>query len=331
MDVAVVAVEAGPTDGGALRVRWETTEPVAVDLALGATPVPSEHRHLRTEPAGTTEAVIEPAPAGPTFVSVAPHGAGLAVVAGERRVRFVGLANFRDLGGYRAAGGGRTRWGRLFRADSLHKLAGPDRAAFDRLGVRSVVDLRGEREHEEHPNPFGHAVRLPVRGRPSLTGQDAPDRPVPDGRATDGGQVLRDLYVGMLEHSPRYFHEFFATLLRPDGLPAVFHCHAGKDRTGVVAALTLLAVGVSHDDVLDDYELTHRFWHAGNQTEAYERLLSRGMAPEVAAGLLGAPRWAMADTLETLDGTYGGIERYLTGTVGLSGGQLDRLRDVLVG
>src|SRR5207245_953914 len=75
----------------------------------------------------------------------------------------------------------------------------------------------------------------------------------------DGGQLLRDLYIGMLLHSAPLFGVLLTGFVEPTNRPAVFHCHAGKDRTGIAAALLLLAVGVDRETILDDYELTRRY------------------------------------------------------------------------
>ena len=78
------------------------------------------------------------------FVSVAAHGGGPAVVCADRRVHFEGATNFRDLGGYRTRSGAVVRWGRIFRADSLHGLSSDDLVLYETLGMRAVFDLRGE-------------------------------------------------------------------------------------------------------------------------------------------------------------------------------------------
>jgi protein-tyrosine phosphatase len=145
-----------------------------------------------------------------------------------------------------------------------------------------------------------------------------------------GEQLLREMYRNMLEHSGRVIGTMFGSLSTPAGVPAVFHCHAGKDRTGLVAALLLEALGVERGTVLDDYELTARYRLREHQTESFERMVANGMAPEAAAGMLGAPRWAMAQTLTQLDEQFGGIDRYLRSQAGLDTATIERLRAQLV-
>lgn len=327
-------VDVERTSASSVRVSWRFAgADAAVDVGHGASPEAIDHAHVATVPAGVSALDLQVDGNEPVFVSLTVHGHAVARVAGERALSFEGLQNFRDLGGY-PAGGGHVRWGRLFRADSLHKLTPADHERITALGLRVVYDLRGDKERTTHPNPLEN-VNLAVVGRPLPVDGDVADeteRTRAELTATgDGERVLRDLYVGMLEHSPHHFARFFQGVLAPGGLPAVFHCHAGKDRTGVVAALVMLAVGVSEADVLDDYELTRRYRTLDNQQDSYANMIELGMSPEAAAGILGTPRWAMADMLTALHDVHGGIEAYLTGPVGLSPANLDRLRALLVG
>jgi protein-tyrosine phosphatase len=110
----------------------------------------------------------------------------------------------------------------------------------------------------------------------------------------------------------------------------VIHCHAGKDRTGMVAALLLTALGVERELVLDDYELTGRYRVPSTEGQSFASLVERGANPEAAIGLMGAPRWAMAQALEALDGEHGGIETFLLGPAGMSSEELGALRNALV-
>ena len=98
----------------------------------------------------------------------------------------------------------------------------------------------------------------------------------------------------------------------------VFHCHAGKDRTGLAAALLLAAVGVERKTILDDYELTTRYWQRAQQDETLERMINNGLPPEAAAGVLTAPRWVMESALDYLDRGYEDVERYLTGPAAMA-------------
>jgi len=306
-------------------VRWELDGgDASVDVATGLTPDHVDHAHETTVPAGQTSVVVPGRGGGRLFVSVAPHDGGSAVVAADRRVPFEGITNFRDLGGYRTRSGERTRWGLVFRAEALHGLAPGDMALYARLGMRTTYDLRSEMERQAHPGPFPSRW-VEVVGRP----RDADVAQPLAGRVTldDGERVLGDLYVGLIEHSATKIGGLLSELTTDGALPAVFHCHAGKDRTGVVAALLLSALGVDRETVLEDYELTSRYRSRAQQDPTFRRLVEEyAITPEAAAGVLNTPRWAMEQALDHLDRQYGGIDRYLTGPAGMGTRDVEGLR-----
>jgi protein-tyrosine phosphatase len=248
-------------------------------------------------------------------------------VIDQRRLPFEGATNFRDLGGYSTAGGGTTRWGLVYRADSLHALTAADVELFERIGAPTVFDLRRDEEREVRPGPFP-TVHVCILSQLDNGGQPADRAALVEHE--HGEQLLRNLYRGMLSHAGPEFGRMFTMMAEPNGLPAVFHCHAGKDRTGVAAALLLEWLGVDRRTVLDDYVLTLTYRPRSEQESSYQRMLDMGMGPEAASAVLGAPRWAMEETLHDLDEMYGGVEAYLTGPAGMDRSALDRLRHILV-
>ncbi len=328
MSSAVAHVEVETQPDGELLVRWEVDgEPVAVDVATGSRPDHLDHRHERTVPSDQTVLRLPHDATGRLFVSVAPHDGGSVVVATDRRVPFEGVTNFRDIGGYQTRFGARTRWGLVFRADALHGLSPGDRALYDRLGIVAVYDLRGEVERDERPNPVP-SRQLAILGRPADS-----DRSAELASATtqaDGERILCDLYVGLIDHAALQIGELFTALSEDNGLPAVFHCHAGKDRTGLVAALLLDALGVERVTILDDYGLTARYRRRTHQESSYARLVESGMSQEAAAGVLATPRWAMQHALEELDRRYGSVADYLRGPASMKPDSLRTLRQRLL-
>jgi protein-tyrosine phosphatase len=297
-----------------------------VDIAWAATPEAIDHRHVLTVAAARGTVVLDEIPVAPTFVSVAPSQRGGALVAGERNLGFAGPINFRDLGGYRSATGTRTRWGCVFRSDALG-LADQDLDLFSRLGIRTVYDLRSDSERETAPN------RLPDGSQTielmSLIGDSSPP-PAVDAFA-DGESFLADVYLRVLENSAPSLGQILSGLADSGRRPAVFHCAAGKDRTGIVAALLLSVLGVAEADILDDYELTSLYRTQARIDAVAERLRTEtGISPEVAAGLLRTPRWAMESALAELRRRYGGIESYLTGPGGADPAVPEALRRQLL-
>jgi protein-tyrosine phosphatase len=299
-----------------------------VDVAWAITPDGIDHRPVETVPAAHGSVVIDEVPPGRIYVAVGPAGAGGAMIAGERNLGLRGARNFRDLGGYQVLGGARTRWGRVFRSDALI-LEDLDFDTFASLGIRTVYDLRSDQERESTPNrlpdPSSHISELV-----SLMSESAAPPPL-DELIGDGEAFLADVYLHILKRSATSLGRILSGLADETRLPAVFHCAAGKDRTGMVAALLLSVLGVPEQDILDDYELTSRYRTSERLNAVMERLRTeRGVPPEVAAGILRTPRWAMQSVLADIRQNYGDVEQYLIGPAALDPSVPDRLRRLLL-
>jgi protein-tyrosine phosphatase len=298
-----------------------------VDIAWAITPDGDDQRRMATVPASRGSVVIDDLPAGRVYVAVSPTGGGDVIVAGERNLGFQGARNFRDLGGYPARDGARTRWGRVFRADAL-VLEELDYAIFASLGIRTVYDLRSETEREVTPHRLPEASHV-VEVESLVSESAAP--PALDALTGDGEAFLADVYLHMLERSAAGFGRILSALADEARLPAVFHCAAGKDRTGMVAALLLSVLGVAENDILDDYELTSRYRSPDRMNAIMERLRTeRGVTPEVAAGIVRTPRWVMQSALADVAKRYGSIEQYLLGPAAVDPSVPERLRQLLL-
>ena len=172
-----------------------------------------------------------------------------------RHIAFDRLHNFRDLGGYRAAAGRSVRWGRLYRSDSLGKLAvasATDRQRFLDLGLRTVIDLRYPWEIEARgrvPESLGAAYHnLSIEHRTYDQSALGPE--------VDTATCLAERYAEVTLDGVAELRQALAVIAADDSGPLVFHCAAGKDRTGIVAALVLALLGVSEEDIVADFALT---------------------------------------------------------------------------
>ena len=177
-----------------------------------------------------------------------------------RHIDFEGSFNFRDLGGWRTNDGRTTKWGRLFRADAVHLLTDTDaQRAQQELGLRTLLDLRSDMEVEFAGTGLLAEGGLSRHHLP-LTGQGGSS-------VIDGVQVvistedrspdaMVEQYKAMLRASSALLVNAIEALATENTLPAVFFCAAGKDRTGVLSATALGAVGVRDEDIVEDYVLT---------------------------------------------------------------------------
>ncbi|SCE74671.1 Protein tyrosine/serine phosphatase [Micromonospora echinospora] len=235
----------------------------------------------------------------------------------NRRIPFSAMFNFRDVGGYRGHDGRTVRWGRLYRSDSLHRVDETDRAAFAALGVRTVVDLR-------RPSEVARDGRVPAYDGLAYRNIHPEHRSWAEQMydpATSLAGFLVDRYVALATTGAAGLAEAVGLIADAENAPVVVHCVAGKDRTGIVCALTLALLGVSDTDIAADYALS---------TEASARFsawLAASM-PEAAdppAPFLASPAEAMPLFLDELRDRHGSVEGYLR-HAGLADAQFDALR-----
>src|SRR5581483_10237750 len=220
----------------------------------------SDRGSARTCCTFVTEANLRDWPPGHLLFSCSSPGArsvpGVETL-GERRVRLETCQNFRDLGGYRTVDGPTVAWGRPYRADTLHRLSASDLEAIVGLAIRTVVDLRAHDEIERHGRLAAHGHEIEYHHLPMLDevmGRDRSADPAPRELPDD----LGGFYIQMLEGATSAITSALSILAAPDALPAVFHCMAGKDRTGILAAVILGGLGVADQDIVEDYVLTER-------------------------------------------------------------------------
>jgi len=225
--------------------------------------------------------------------------------AQDRRVlRLRGASNFRDLGGYRAADGRRVRWGRLFRSDHLGRLTPEDEAVLSGIGLQRVLDFRGEQERAAVPNRLAAARHHALGIEPTVV-QRMQDLAAAGQRlsAAVAVELMKELYRALVNDQAHRFAEFFEHLLASE-TPLVFHCTAGKDRTGFAAALTLQALGVPRQVVVQDYLLTNALY----QPPA----LPHSDTPMEALAVLWRVQTDFLDAaFEVVEADHGGMERYL--------------------
>lgn len=160
--------------------------------------------------------------------------------------------NFRDLGGYPGADGRRIRWRRLFRADGLTRLDADDCAQLADLGLATVIDLRTKGEVDERGRFPEDAFEVEYHHLP-LTDVLPPTE---DLSRYDEPAFVTSRYRRLLSEGSSSLARAVHVLAEPGALPAVFHCSAGKDRTGILAALVLGFLGVPRDVIVEDYALS---------------------------------------------------------------------------
>jgi protein-tyrosine phosphatase len=245
----------------------------------------------------------------------------------ERLIPLDGAFNFRDLGGYPVEGGRVTRWGRLFRSDTLHELSAADVATLRSLGLATVIDLRTARElARTGRGPLGPE---PVRYHHlSVIGEGAAREADGEAMAAPGGDDLSERYLWYLDVGREALAEALVLLGDGDNYPLVFHCAAGKDRTGVLAALVLDIVGVDPSEIVADYLITEG---------RMELILGRYRSdPAFAARMAAVPTARFSVEAATMErflaavyGRFGGSEAWAL-EAGVPAESIERMRSLLL-
>jgi protein-tyrosine phosphatase len=251
----------------------------------------------------------------------------MPLLAPQRVLPLDGPLNFRDMGGYRSVDGRQTRWHTLFRADGLQQLTADDLLVLRPYELNTVIDLRTEPEIEARG-------QFPVDQYPvtfhNLSVVDKTwDRDDAQLRNLPAVEFLHRAYTRMLADGAARFAQGFRLLAEPDALPAVFHCAAGKDRTGLLAALLLSALGIEREQIISDYALTGQF-----MDQFIERVSAR--SPEIAEQVRNGPKAffsadpdAMRRTLDDLDRSHGSVANFVN-DIGVEADVMDRLRQTLL-
>ena len=268
----------------------------------------------------------------PVLSSAAAKAAPAHPVPGTQ-LDFAGGTNFRELGGYEADEGKHVKWGQIWRGIPTCKLTGEaDRAKLDALGLRLILDLRSTEEARREPDYVPDGARLvQICGLCAEDGHEIAFAPGDIDRlmasAPEGYNVPRVMYRRMLTGN-KAFKELFRALEAGE-TPILFHCSAGKDRTGVAAMLILLALGASDETICADFAQTNVCRRAEIEAVMQEH------ADEIAADpscrnhyyrMAGVEPELAPFVLDTIRSQFGSAENYLEAEYGLTPARLMRLR-----
>ena len=237
------------------------------------------------------------------------------------RLALAGASNFRHLGGYAGHEGRRVVSHRIFRSDHLGALTPGDIEQIRALGVRRILDLRGANERTTAPCALEDVPVHALTIEPTIVQKlseiiESGHRPTP----AEVVRHMEDTYRGFVRQNTHRFAELFVHLLESKE-PLVFHCTAGKDRTGFAAALVLFSLGVPQPEVMRDYLLTNEHLKPLGPSRY-------GLALEVQHVLWRVQPEFLLAAFEAVDADYGGVEGYLREGLGLREPERERLREL---
>lgn len=235
-----------------------------------------------------------------------------------RHLPMEGCFNFRDMGGYRTLSGKRVKWGQVFRSDELQNLTEKDLEYLDRIGLCTVVDFRSEQEMESAPDrmPASVANRYEL---PIMPGNQSSVNGLEDDIIENGERFMEGINYSFVTDPgiiARY-RTFFAILQDGNRLPLVFHCTAGKDRTGMGAALFLASLGVDEETIYEDYMLSNKYIE-----KKYRAIIDS--LPAMKALLEVRPQYLQTG-LEQIKKDHGSIDNYLREVLNVDPERMKRL------
>jgi protein-tyrosine phosphatase len=256
-------------------------------------------------------------------------------IVGARRLALEGAFNFRDLGGLEAADGRHIRWGQVYRSDDLNKLTAADFTRLNAIGISLVCDLRWRQERKERPTDWQDASPLFLL---APIGEDSKSAKIP---VSDQLAVFRDTLRSIADRQTVFRQDYVETALGSAAnigaviraietwdRPSLFHCAAGRDRTGITAAMLLRTLGASHETIASDFLVSNRYLAEGDTlapppppASPTERRVEREFEEAVALDN------RLVDTIFTaIDQRYGSFDAYRRQAMHVTDADVARLR-----
>jgi protein-tyrosine phosphatase len=339
---AVTLASVSRPQGGGYALTWTAAKPgTPVDVFVASAPgAPAADRKQvadnDSDGAVALKASDVPASGRAYFYVQADGGRGVWV--GERVLPLSGGRNFRDLGGYATLSGASVKWGQLYRSGVMNGLTEADNAYLRQLGITQVCDFRSTEERGREPTRWqafgaGEYVAIDYDDSTSTALRDALGRPDVSGATV--AAAMASLYGGMIDRFAPQYTDMFARLVAGKA-PLAFNCSAGKDRTGIAAALVLSALGVPRATILEDYALSEKVVNyeaafaapkdapTTKKPGPYDFIAK--LPADVRAPLLRSDPAYLEAAFKEMEARHGSVEGYLEQRLGVDAADLATLR-----
>ena len=254
---------------------------------------------------------------------------------GFRHLPVQGAPNFRDLGGYTTSDGRSVKWGMLYRTDSLSELSADDQQYLERLNIRRVVDFRIPDEAADAPDKLPPDLRtryvnMPVGFNNGNYNQFVKKIMSGDTQGLNLERALEEANVKFVREFTPILRTWLHGLVETGDGAQVFHCTAGKDRTGLAAALFLLSVGVPQNEVMQDYLASNAYLKQKNAKSLWKmRIFSLGRADtEGIQPMMEVRQSYLQAAFDTMQQDYGSIDNYLREGLGVDDAFRAQLRAI---
>ena len=247
----------------------------------------------------------------------------------DRYISLDGSYNIRDIGGYTNSNGQQTKWNRFYRSGTMHKLTSKSQSKILQFGIRTIIDLRKDKETKSHPNVFTNSSELEFRHIDMIVNADSPEANAPSEPAAillEGSERIVSSYIAILENSKSQIRDILTLISDPTALPLLYHCQGGKDRTGLVSEMILATAGISSNVIADDYGLSAHY--------LLDRYFNEFAKPDESPANFTwknyqekyCPPQAMLLILEYMHSKYGSVAGYINST-GITDSQIKQIKN----
>ncbi|MFT5709863.1 MAG: protein-tyrosine phosphatase [Halioglobus sp.] len=255
----------------------------------------------------------------------------------HRLLKFEGVVNFRDLGGYRTTDNHSVKWGKLYRSGTFANTSRADLVVIQKLNLSTLIDFRSAAEKQEEPNvlpdPMGfRVVEIPTLDDDNVMVGDVMQR-IESGNfgGFDPNHFMLEANTQLASKFTPQFTEFIHTILDAKGSPVVWHCSAGKDRTGFASAVVLKILGVPQSTIIDDYMMSKEYALAGRKNEIRVLRLFKGdEAADKLTIMMGVEESWLQAAFNEIDRQWGNFDNYVRSGLQLSAEDVAQLKFTLL-
>lgn len=255
------------------------------------------------------------------------------LITKKRRIELEGAVNFRDLGGFKSTTGKSVKWSKVYRSDGLSRLTEDDLEKLKGLKIKTIVDFRSEKEKTKSPDKIpDHSsvnyVHLPIKSGEfdyitalNILTKNESEWPDHD--------FMMQNYLNYVDQCSGQWRTVLDLLAEEKNLPLLFHCTAGKDRTGACAAIILSMLSVAESDIVDDHQASNLFIEP-IAVQIRSRLRDQGINADKLEPFLSAPKNAILEFLNLINSRYGSILSYLTDELSMTQTKIEQIKSNLL-
>ncbi len=239
-----------------------------------------------------------------------------------RKVDLQGAVNFRDIGGYKTNDGKTIKWGKIYRAAEINKLTNQDALALEKRKITTDIDFRGLEESKKAPDALWNKANYIRCGAGSETNQNW----MQTLKSTVNGDSLMISYYQKIDSLGLRYKTLFNVLLSQNEKDAiVYHCTAGKDRTGIATALVLYSLGVPKQTIWNDYEASN-YYRQSDNNRMIQMITAFGVSKNVAESMITVKPSYLEATWQAITKQYGSIDAFLEKELGIGKKEKEILR-----